>query len=59
MPAVMANATPVAMARTLAHGIPGATLRVLGPAGHLVTGERWVELNATLLAFLAGLPRPT
>ena len=26
----------------------------LGPAGHLVTEERWAELNATLLEFLAG-----
>jgi 3-oxoadipate enol-lactonase len=48
------QATPVAMAETLAAGIPGATLRVLGPAGHLVTEERWAELNLALLAFLAG-----
>jgi 3-oxoadipate enol-lactonase len=48
------QATPVAMAETLAAGIAGATLRVLGPAGHLVTEERWAELNAALLAFLAG-----
>ena len=50
------EATPVAMAETLAASIPGATLRVLGPAGHLVTEERWSELNATLLGFLARLP---
>jgi hypothetical protein len=42
------------MAETLAAGIAGATLRILGPAGHLVTEERWAELNAALLAFLAG-----
>jgi 3-oxoadipate enol-lactonase len=48
------QATPVAMAETLAAGIAGATLRVLGPAGHLVTEERWAELNAALLGFLAG-----
>ena len=48
------QATPVAMAETLAAGIAGATLRILGPAGHLVTEERWVELNGALLAFLAG-----
>ena len=47
------QATPVAMAETLAAGIAGATLRILGPAGHLVTEERWVELNAALLPFLA------
>jgi len=51
------QATPVAMARTLAAGIPGATLRILGPAGHLVAEERWVEFNAALRAFLAALPR--
>jgi 3-oxoadipate enol-lactonase len=48
------EATPVAMAATLAAGIKGATLRILGPAGHLVTEERWAELNAALLAFLEG-----
>ena len=47
------EATPVAMAETLAARIPGATLRVLGPAGHLVTEERAAELNAALLVFLA------
>ena len=41
------------MAEALAAGIAGATLRVPGPAGHLVTEERWAELNATLLEFLA------
>ena len=51
------EATPVAMAETLAAGIAGATLRILGPAGHLVTEERWAELNAALLAFLAGAGR--
>jgi 3-oxoadipate enol-lactonase len=51
------QATPVAMAETLAAGIAGATLRILGPAGHLVTEERWAELNAALLAFLAGPDR--
>jgi pimeloyl-ACP methyl ester carboxylesterase len=49
------QATPVAMAEALAAGIAGTTLRILGPAGHLVTEERWVELNAALLAFLAGV----
>jgi pimeloyl-ACP methyl ester carboxylesterase len=48
------QATPVAMAEALAAGIAGATLRILGPAGHLVTEERWAELNGVLLAFLAG-----
>ena len=53
------QATPVAMAQTLAAGIPGATLRILGPAGHLVTEERWAELNAALLGFLVdSLERP-
>ena len=47
------EATPVSMAEALAAGIAGATLRILGPAGHLVTEERWAELNATLLEFLA------
>ena len=51
------EATPVAMAETLAAGIAGATLRILGPAGHLVTEERWAELNAALLAFLTGRDR--
>jgi 3-oxoadipate enol-lactonase len=48
------EATPVAMAEALAAGIAGASLRILGPAGHLVTEERWAELNAALLEFLAG-----
>ena len=43
------------MAEALAAGIAGATLRILGPAGHLVTEERWAEVNGALLAFLAGL----
>jgi 3-oxoadipate enol-lactonase len=47
------EATPISMAEALAAGIAGATLRILGPAGHLVTEERWAELNATLLEFLA------
>ena len=47
------QATPVAMAEALAAGIAGATLRIVSPAGHLVTEERWAELNAALLAFLA------
>ena len=51
------EATPVAMAEALAAGIAGAALRVLGPAGHLVTEERWVELNAALVAFLTGRDR--
>jgi 3-oxoadipate enol-lactonase len=34
------QATPVAMAEALVTGIAGATLRILGPAGHLVTEER-------------------
>ena len=34
------QATPVAMAETLAAGIAGATLRILGPAGHSVAGGR-------------------
>jgi 3-oxoadipate enol-lactonase len=51
------EATPVSMAEALAAGIAGATLRVVGPAGHLVTEERWAELNAALLAFLAGAGR--
>jgi 3-oxoadipate enol-lactonase len=46
------EATPVAMAEALATGIAGATLRILGPAGHLVTEERWAELNRALIAFL-------
>jgi pimeloyl-ACP methyl ester carboxylesterase len=41
------------MAEALAAGIAGATLRVPGPAGHLVTEERWAELNGALLEFLA------
>jgi len=48
------EATPVAMAEALAAGITEATLRILGPAGHLLTEERWAEVNAALLAFLAG-----
>jgi pimeloyl-ACP methyl ester carboxylesterase len=52
------EATPVAMAEALAAGIAGAALRVLGPAGHLVTEERWAELNQALLAFLSALHRP-
>jgi 3-oxoadipate enol-lactonase len=48
------EATPAAMAETLAAGIAGATLRILGPAGHLVTEERWAELNGALLTFLGG-----
>ena len=51
------EATPVAMAETLAAGITGATLCILGPAGHLVTEERWAELNAALLEFLARIGR--
>lgn len=47
------QATPVAMAETLAAGIAGAMLRILGLAGHLVTEERWAEVNDALLAFLA------
>ena len=47
------EATPVSMAEALAAGIAGATLRILGPAGHLVTEEHWADLNATLLDFLA------
>jgi 3-oxoadipate enol-lactonase len=47
------QATPVAMAETLANGIPGAELRILGPAGHLLTEERWEAFNEVLLAFLS------
>jgi 3-oxoadipate enol-lactonase len=51
------QATPVAMAEALAAGVAGATLRILGPAGHLVTEERGAEVNAELVAFLAGAAR--
>ena len=47
------RATPPEMARLLADGIPGAELRVLGPAGHLPTEECWPAFNEAVLGFLA------
>jgi len=47
------RATPPERSRELAGGIARAELRVLAPAGHLLTEERWPEVNETLIAFLA------
>jgi 3-oxoadipate enol-lactonase len=47
------QATPLAMARGLEAGIPGARLEVLGPSGHLVTEECPDPFAGALLAFLA------
>ena len=41
-------------ARALAEAVPGARLRVLEGAGHLVFVERAAEVNREVLAFLAG-----
>ena len=43
---------PPSNARALAAGIPGARLRVLEGAGHLVFVERAAEVNREVLAFL-------
>ena len=43
---------PVANAGALAEAIPGAKLRVLGDAGHLVFIERATDVNREVVAFL-------
>jgi 3-oxoadipate enol-lactonase len=43
---------PVANAAALAGAIPGATLRVLDHAGHLVFIERFAEVNREVVSFL-------
>lgn len=48
--------TPVADARVMSEGIPGATLAVVEGAGHLPNLERQAEFDAALGAFLDSLP---
>jgi pimeloyl-ACP methyl ester carboxylesterase len=49
---------PPSNGRALAEAIPGARLRILEGAGHLVFIERAAEVNREVLAFLAeGEPR--
>ncbi|WP_330172336.1 alpha/beta hydrolase [Streptomyces sp. NBC_01498] len=48
--------TPVADARVMSDGIPGATLAVVEGAGHLPNLERRAEFDAVLGAFLDSLP---
>lgn len=48
--------TPPAQARAMADAIPGSSLVVIRPAGHLPTLERPVETTNAILAFLDGLP---
>src|SRR5918999_1351039 len=43
---------PVANAAALADAIPGATLRVLDHAGHLVFIERFADVNREVVSFL-------
>ena len=43
---------PVANAAALAEAIPGAKLRVLGNAGHLVFIERYADVNREVVTFL-------
>jgi hypothetical protein len=43
---------PVANAAALAGSIPGATLRVLDHAGHLVFIERFADVNREVVSFL-------
>jgi 3-oxoadipate enol-lactonase len=43
---------PVANAAALAEAIPGAKLRVLGRAGHLVFIERFADVNREVVTFL-------
>jgi 3-oxoadipate enol-lactonase len=47
--------TPVAMARTLAEGIPGATLVVLPEASHLSAVEQPDKFDAAVTDFIGGL----
>lgn len=47
--------TPVAMARTLAEGIPGARLEVLGQASHLSYAEQPAAFSKAVTAFVAAL----
>ncbi|MET4921588.1 alpha/beta fold hydrolase [Streptomyces sp. PSRA5] len=48
--------TPVADARVMSEGIPGATLAVIEGAGHLPNLERRAEFDGVLGAFLDSLP---
>ncbi|WP_329377761.1 alpha/beta fold hydrolase [Streptomyces sp. NBC_01716] len=48
--------TPVADARVLSEGIPGARLAVIEGAGHLPNLERRAEFDAVLGSFLDSLP---
>ena len=45
---------PPANARALAEAVPGARLRIVEGAGHLVFIERAAEVNREVLAFLGG-----
>lgn len=47
--------TPVAMARTLAAGIPGARLEILGQASHLAYVEQPEAFSQAVAAFIAEL----
>jgi pimeloyl-ACP methyl ester carboxylesterase len=47
---------PVERGRELAARIPGAQLRVIPGAGHLVPEDRPAELTAALFEFLHDLP---
>jgi 3-oxoadipate enol-lactonase len=50
------GATPPDRSQELADGIAGAELRLLAPAGHLLTEERWAEFNRALVEFLGRAP---
>jgi pimeloyl-ACP methyl ester carboxylesterase len=47
---------PVERGRELAARIPGARLRIIPDAGHLVPEDQPAELTAALLEFLHDLP---
>jgi 3-oxoadipate enol-lactonase len=46
-------ATPVDRSKTIAEGIPGATLELIGGAGHLSAWERPDEANRLITSFLS------
>jgi len=48
--------TPPAMARTLAAGIPGATLSIIPGSGHLPPVEQPLATTRVLAEFLQSLP---
>ena len=56
--AAFSNSAAMLIVMRAVLGIAGATLRVLGPAGHLTNEEQWAALNPALLSFLAETIEP-